>query len=305
MNSYLRVSDEVEEAIRLKKPVVALESTIISHGMPYPQNVETALTVERIIREQGVVPATVGIISGTLIAGLSQSEIEHMGKNASQVRKVSRRDLPVVVSRKQDGATTVATTMIIAKMAGIRFFATGGIGGVHRGASQSFDISADLMELAETEVAVISSGIKSILDIKATLEVLETQGVTVLSYGCDRLPAFYLRDSGLAVDARVDTPEELAAMAYAKWGMGMKGGLLIGNPVPPEYEEQKGRIDAAISLALEEMEADHISGKEATPFLLKRIKDLTNGESLNTNIQLVYSNAKLAAQVAKAYSRYL
>jgi pseudouridine-5'-phosphate glycosidase len=305
LNSYLRVSDEVEEALRLNKPVVALESTIISHGMPYPQNVETALAVERIIREQCVVPATVGIIGGKLIAGLSKSEIEHMGKNAKQVRKVSRRDLPVVVSRKQDGATTVATTMIISKMAGIRFFATGGVGGVHRGASQSFDISADLMELAETEVAVISSGIKSILDIKATLEVLETQGVTVLSYGCDHLPAFYLRDSGLAVDARVDSPEELAALAHTKWAMGMKGGLLIGNPVPPEYEERKEDIDAAISQALEEMEVKHISGKEATPFLLKRVKELTNGESLNTNIQLVYSNAKLAAQVAKAYCRYL
>lgn len=301
MDRYLKVSDEVREAVEANKPVVALESTIISHGMPYPQNVKTALRVEQIVREEGAIPATIGIIGGKLVAGLTAEEIEHLGKDASQVVKVSRRDLPVVVSRNKDGATTVATTMIIAKMAGIRFFATGGIGGVHRGASKSFDISADLMELANTEVAVISAGIKSILDIRATLEVLETQGVTVLSYGCDHLPAFYLRDSGFAVDARVDTPEELARMVHAKWGMGMKGGVLIGNPVPPEYEEQEGRIDAAISMALEELEANHISGKEATPFLLKRVKDLTNGESLNTNIQLVYSNVRLAAKVAKEY----
>ncbi len=280
---------------------MALESTIISHGMPYPQNVETALRVEEIIRKEGATPATIGIIKGKLTAGLSENEIEYLGKNANQVVKVSRRDLPVVVSRKQDGATTVATTMIIAKMAGIQFFATGGVGGVHRGANISFDISADLMELAETEVVVISAGIKSILDIRATLEVLETQGVTVVSYQCDHLPAFYLRDSGFAVDARVDTPEELAQMVHAKWNMGLKGGMLIGNPVPKEYEEQKGRVEGAINMALEELKSSDIKGKDATPFLLKRVKDLTNGESLNTNIQLVYNNARLAAQVAKIY----
>lgn len=269
--------------------------------MPYPQNVETALRVERIIREEGATPATIGILGGKLIAGMSEEEIEFLGKNASQVVKVSRRDLPVVVSRKLNGATTVATTMIIAKMAGIHFFATGGVGGVHRGANMSFDVSADLMELAETEVVVISAGIKSILDIRATLEVLETQGVTVVSYGCDHLPAFYLRDSGFAVDARVDTPEELAEMVRSKWEMGLKGGMLIGNPVPKEYEEHKGRIDGAIDIALEELKSENISGRDATPFLLKRVKELTNGESLNTNIQLVYNNARLAAQVARIY----
>lgn len=298
MNKYLDVSPEVAEALRLGKPVVALESTIISHGMPYPQNVETALKVEAVIRENGAVPATVAIIGGRLKAGLSADEIEYLGKKGRGVIKASRRDLPVLVARRADGATTVTTTMMIAAMAGIRVFATGGIGGVHRGAETTMDISADLEELAKTQVMVICAGAKSILDLGLTLEYLETKGVTVIGYGTDELPAFYTRRSGLKVDYRMDTPQEIADAFRVKMEAGLEGGMLVTNPVPVEYSMDPEVIDAAISQALSEAAEKGIRGKEITPFLLARIKDITGGDSLNSNIQLVLNNARLAAAVA-------
>lgn len=298
MNKYLDVSPEVAEALRLGKPVVALESTIISHGMPYPQNVETALKVEAVIRENGAVPATVAIIGGRLKAGLSADEIEYLGKKGRDVIKASRRDLPVLVARGADGATTVTTTMMIAAMAGIRVFATGGIGGVHRGAETTMDISADLEELAKTQVMVICAGAKSILDLGLTLEYLETKGVPVIGYGTDELPAFYTRRSGLKVDYRMDTPQEIADAFRVKMEAGLEGGILVTNPVPVEYSMDPEVIDAAISQALSEAAEKGIRGKEITPFLLARIKDITGGDSLNSNIQLVLNNARLAAAVA-------
>lgn len=298
MNKYLDVSPEVAEALRLGKPVVALESTIISHGMPYPQNVETALKVEAVIRENGAVPATVAIIGGRLKAGLSADEIEYLGKKGRDVIKASRRDLPVLVARGADGATTVTTTMMIAAMAGIRVFATGGIGGVHRGAETTMDISADLEELAKTQVMVICAGAKSILDLGLTLEYLETKGVAVIGYGTDELPAFYTRRSGLKVDYRMDTPQEIADAFRVKMEAGLEGGMLVTNPVPVEYSMDPEVIDAAISQALSEAAEKGIRGKEITPFLLARIKDITGGDSLSSNIQLVLNNARLAAAVA-------
>ena len=298
MNKYLDVSPEVAEALRLGKPVVALESTIISHGMPYPQNVETALKVEAVIRENGAVPATVAIIGGRLKAGLSADEIEYLGKKGRGVIKASRRDLPVLVARGADGATTVTTTMMIAAMAGIRVFATGGIGGVHRGAETTMDISADLEELAKTQVMVICAGAKSILDLGLTLEYLETKGVTVIGYGTDELPAFYTRRSGLTVDYRMDTPQEIADAFRVKMEAGLEGGMLVTNPIPLEYSMDPEVIDAAISQALSEAAEKGIRGKEITPFLLARIKDITGGDSLSSNIQLVLNNARLAAAVA-------
>ena len=298
MNKFLDVSPEVAEALRLGKPVVALESTIISHGMPYPQNVETALKVEAVIRENGAVPATVAIIGGRLKAGLSADEIEYLGKKGRGVIKASRRDLPVLVARGADGATTVTTTMMIAAMAGIRVFATGGIGGVHRGAETTMDISADLEELAKTQVMVICAGAKSILDLGLTLEYLETKGVTVIGYGTDELPAFYTRRSGLTVDYRMDTPQEIADAFRVKMEAGLEGGMLVTNPVPVEYSMDPEVIDAAISQALSEAAEKGIRGKEITPFLLARIKDITGGDSLSSNIQLVLNNARLAAAVA-------
>lgn len=303
MNKYLSVSPEVAEALRQNKPVVALESTIISHGMPYPQNVETALRVEQTIRENGAVPATIAIIGGKLKAGCTPEEIEHLGKKGQAVIKASRRDLPVLIARGEDGATTVTTTMIIAAMAGIRIFATGGIGGVHRGAQQTFDISADLEELAQTPVMVICAGAKSILDLGLTLEYLETKGVPVIGYGTDELPAFYTRRSGFGVDYRIDSPEELAAVFRAKTDCGLKGGMLVTNPIPEEYAMPKERIDAAISQALKEMDAAGIHGKQCTPFLLAKVKDLTGGDSLAANIQLVLNNARLAAKTAVALAK--
>ena len=299
-NNYLSISSEVQEALAAGKPVVALESTIISHGMPYPQNVETALRVEQTIRENGAVPATIAIIGGQLKAGCTPEEIEYRGRKGPAVTKASRRDLPVLIARKADGATTVTTTMIIASMAGIRVFATGGIGGVHRGAQQTFDISADLEELAQTPVMVICAGAKSILDIGLTLEYLETKGVPVIGYGTDELPAFYTRHSGFKVDYRIDTPEELAAVFEAKTACGLKGGMLVTNPIPEEYSMPKEVIDKAIDQALREMDEADIHGKQCTPFLLAKVKDLTGGESLASNIQLVLNNARLAAKTAKA-----
>lgn len=300
MNAYLSISPEVQEALKAGKPVVALESTIISHGMPYPQNVETALKVEQTIRENGAVPATIAIIGGQLKAGCTPEEIEYLGKKGQAVIKASRRDLPVLIARKADGATTVTTTMIIASMAGIRVFATGGIGGVHRGAQQTFDISADLEELAQTPVMVVCAGAKSILDLGLTLEYLETKGVPVIGYGTEELPAFYTRHSGFKVDYRIDTPEELAAAFKAKMDCGLKGGMLVTNPIPEAFSMPKEVIDKAIEQALREMDEAGVHGKQCTPFLLAKVKDLTGGESLASNIQLVLNNARLAAKTAKA-----
>lgn len=300
MNKYLSISPEVQAALNAGKPVVALESTIISHGMPYPQNVETALRVEQTIRDNGAVPATIAIIGGQLKAGCTPEEIEYLGKKGQAVNKASRRDLPVLVARKEDGATTVTTTMIIAAMAGIKIFATGGIGGVHRGAQQTFDISADLEELAQTPVMVICAGAKSILDLGLTLEYLETKGVPVIGYQTEELPAFYTRHSGFKVDYRIDTPQELAAAFKAKIDCGLKGGMLVTNPIPEQYSMPKDVIDAAIEKALQEMDAAGIHGKQCTPFLLAKVKDLTGGDSLAANIQLVLNNARLAAQTAVA-----
>ena len=298
MNKYLDLSPEVAEALAAGKPVVALESTIISHGMPYPQNVETALMVEKTIRDNGAVPATIAVIGGRLKAGLTPSEIEYLGKKGRAVTKASRRDLPVLRARGEDGATTVTTTMIIANLAGIKVFATGGIGGVHRGAETTMDISADLEELAMTPVMVICAGAKSILDLGLTLEYLETKGVPVIGYGTDELPAFYTRRSGFKVDYRIDTPEELAAAFRAKLDMGLGGGMLVTNPIPEEYSMDPDRINAAIDQAIAECNEKGIKGKDTTPFLLARIKDITGGDSLDSNIQLVLNNARLAARTA-------
>ena len=300
MNEYLDISPEVQAALKEHKPVVALESTIISHGMPYPQNVETALNVEKIIREHGAVPATIAIIGGRLKAGLSKEEIEHLGKAGTAVTKASRRDLPVLCAKGMDGATTVATTMIIAAMAGISVFATGGVGGVHRGAEVTMDISADLEELGRTNVMVVCAGAKSILDLGLTLEYLETKGVPVIGYGTSELPAFYTRKSGFGVDYRLDTPEELAAAFAAKMKMGLQGGMLVTNPIPEEYSMDPDRINAAIEQALAEAAEKGVKGKATTPFLLAKVKELTGGDSLNSNIRLVYNNAALAAKTAKA-----
>ena len=298
MNKYLSISPEVQKALSEGKPVVALESTIISHGMPYPQNVETALRVEQTIRDNGAVPATIAIIGGKLKAGCTKEEIEYLGKKGHAVTKASRRDLPVLIARGEDGATTVTTTMIIAAMAGIKVFATGGIGGVHRGAETTMDISADLEELAQTPVMVVCAGAKSILDLGLTLEYLETKGVPVIGFGTDELPAFYTRHSGFKVDYRIDTPAELAAAFRAKLDMGLKGGMLVTNPIPEEYSMPADVINKAIDEALRQADEQGIRGKEATPFLLAKVKDLTGGDSLAANIQLVLNNARLAAKTA-------
>lgn len=302
-NPYLDIASEVKAALDAGKPVVALESTIISHGMPYPQNRDTALEVERIIRELGAVPATIAIIGGRLKAGLSPEEIDYLGRTGSGVAKASRRDLPVLVAKGMDGATTVTTTMMIAAMAGIRVFATGGIGGVHRGAEVTMDISADLEELAETPVMVICAGAKSILDLGLTLEYLETKGVTVIGYGTEELPAFYTRKSGFGVDYRLDTPEELAKAFHVKRELNLRGGMLITNPIPEEYSMDADTINKAIAEAVAEATAQGIHGKATTPFLLAKIKDLTGGDSLDSNIQLVFNNARLAAKTAVALSK--
>ena len=298
LNKYLDVSPEVAAALAAGKPVVALESTIISHGMPYPQNVETALAVEAIIRENGAVPATIAIIGGRLKAGCTKEEIEHLGKTGTAIVKASRRDLAMLCARGQDGATTVTTTMIIAHMAGIKVFATGGIGGVHRGAETTMDISADLEELAHTPVMVVCAGAKSILDLGLTLEYLETHGVPVLGYGTKELPAFYTRHSGFSVDYQVDSPEELAAAFQASLELGFQGGMLVTNPIPEEYSMDPKVINAAIGEALEQAAANGVHGKETTPFLLAKVKELTGGDSLDSNIQLVFNNARLAARTA-------
>ena len=300
MNKYLDISPEVQVALAADRPVVALESTIISHGMPYPQNVQTALRVEQTIRDNGATPATVAIIGGRLKAGLSHEQIEYLGRGGRGITKASRRDLPVLAARGMDGATTVTTTMIIAAMAGIRVFATGGIGGVHRGAETTMDISADLEELARTPVMVICAGAKSILDLGLTLEYLETKGVPVIGYGTQELPAFYTRTSGFMTDYRIDTPAELARAFKASLDMGLGSGMLVTNPIPEEFSMDPVRINAAIDQAIAEASARGIHGKETTPFLLARIKDITGGDSLASNIELVLNNARLAAATAKA-----
>ena len=303
MNKYLDIAPEVAAALAEGKPVVALESTIISHGMPYPQNVETALKVEEIIRQNGAVPATIAIIGGRLKAGLSHEEIEYLGKEGVKVNKASRRDLAVLVARGADGATTVTTTMIIAHMAGIRIFATGGIGGVHRGAETTMDISADLEELGQTPVMVVCAGAKSILDLGLTLEYLETKGVPVIVYGTEELPAFYTRKSGFGVDYRLDTPKELAEAFYAQREMGLKGGMLVANPIPEQYAMDADVIGRAIDQAVAESREQGIHGKATTPFLLAHIKDYTKGVSLASNLQLAYNNARTAARIAIEYSK--
>ena len=298
MNRFLDVNPEVAAAVAAGKPVVALESTIISHGMPYPQNVETALNVEKIIRENGAVPATIAIIGGRLKAGLTPEEIEYFGKKGQAIAKASRRDVAALVARGEDGATTVTTTMMIAHMAGIKIFATGGIGGVHRGAETTMDISADLEELANTPVMVVCAGALSILDLGLTLEYLETHGVPVIGYGTDELPAFYTRKSGFGVDYRMDTPAELAKTFHVQHELGLKGGMLVTNPIPEEYSMDPAVINGAIDQAIAEAKEQGIHGKATTPFLLAKVKELTGGDSLDSNIQLVYNNAALAAKTA-------
>lgn len=298
MNKYLDIKQEVKEAIDAGKPVVALESTIISHGMPYPQNVETALQVEQIIRDNGAVPATIAIIGGRLKAGLTPEEIEYFGKKGPEITKASRRDLAMLCTKGEDGACTVTTTMMIAHMAGIKVFATGGIGGVHRGAEVTMDISADLEELAQTPVMVICAGCKSILDIGLTLEYLETHGVPVIGFGTEDMPAFYTKKSGFKVDYKVDSPEELAKFFNIHLELGLRGGILVGNPIPDEYSMDPDVINPAIDEAIRECNELGIKGKATTPFLLAKVKDITGGDSLDSNIRLVFNNARVAALTA-------
>ena len=296
-----RVNPEVSKALAENRPVIALESTIISHGMPYPQNVETALNVEKVVREHGGVPATIGIIDGVGVVGMTSEEIEEFGKRGMSISKVSRRDLPIIRASKSWGATTVATTMIFAAMAGVKFFVTGGIGGVHRGAENTFDISADLEELGRTDVTVICAGAKAILDLPKTLEVLETKGVPVLGFQTSELPAFYTRTSGLKVDYAIRDYEDGARIVRAKHEMGLSGGILITNPIPEKYSIPAEQINAVIEKAIAEMDERGIKGKECTPFLLAKIAEITGGESLASNIQLVYNNAAVGTEIAKAY----
>ena len=303
MQNFLSVAPAIREALKNGEPVVALESTIISHGMPYPKNVSTALEVEAVVRERGALPATIAVIGGRLTAGLSPEEIEHLGKRGLSVTKASRRDLPVLCARGEDGATTVAATMIIAAMAGIPVFCTGGIGGVHRGAERTMDISADLEELAQTPVMVVCAGAKSILDLGLTLEYLETKGVPVIGFGTNELPAFYTRESGFMVDYRMDSPGEIAAAFLAQRALGYPGGMLVTNPIPAADAMDAAFINQKIDEALAEAKAQEIHGKETTPFLLDRIQRITGGDSLASNIALVKNNAALSASIAVAMAK--
>lgn len=302
MKDYLVISEEVQEALKNGKAVVALESTIISHGMPYPKNVETALKVEKIVRDNGAVPATIAIIKGKLTVGISEEEIDYLGKKGLDVTKASRRDIPVLVSRGEDGATTVAATMIIAELAGIKIFATGGVGGVHRGAETTMDISADLEELGSTNVNVVCAGAKSILDLGLTLEYLETKGVPVIGYKTEKLPAFYTRDSDFNVNYQMDTPLEIAKAIKVKDDLEYKCAMLIANPIPEEYSMDSAQINSVIENAVKEAEENGVKGKDITPFLLDKIQKITEGKSLEANIQLVYNNVKLGAEIAKELS---
>lgn len=300
-NALLEIHPEVQEALENNQPVVALESTIISHGMPYPKNVETALAVENMVRENGAIPATIAIFNGKCYVGLTKEQIEYFGK-AENVWKVSLRDMPYVLSKKLYGATTVAATMRIASLAGIRIFVTGGIGGVHRDAETSMDISADLTEMGQTSVAVISAGVKSILDIGLTLEYLETKGIPVITLGQDEFPSFYSQKSGFTSPLRLDTAEEIASLLNTKWRLGLDGAALIANPVPADQEVSATEMEVYIKQALAAAEKDNIKGKEVTPFLLQYIAAHTEGESLQTNIALILHNAKVGAKIAAAYS---
>lgn len=300
---FLQISPEVQDALNNNKPIVALESTIISHGMPFPQNAQTALEVEDAIRQQGVIPATIAIIRGVMKVGLSKEEIELLGREGHAVTKVSRRDLPFVVAAGINGATTVASTMIIAAMAGIKVFATGGIGGVHRGAEHTFDISADLQELAKTNVAVVCAGAKSILDLGLTTEYLETNGVPLIGYQAQSLPAFFCRTSPFEVSIRLDSAEAIARAMAVKWQTGLNGGLVVANPIPEQFAMAEETINAAIDQAVREAEEQGVTGKASTPFLLARVAEVTGGDSLKSNIQLVFNNARLACDIAKAYQR--
>ncbi len=297
--NMLQILPEIQDALHDGKPIVALESTIISHGMPYPENEKFANDVEALIRAEGAVPATIAIINGVLKVGLTPDDLSIMA-HAENVAKVSRRDLPYLVAMKKTGATTVATTMIVAAMAGIKVFATGGIGGVHRGAQKTFDISADLQELAHTNVAVVCAGCKSILDIGLTLEYLETFGVPVLCMGTKKFPAFYCKESGFEGDYECATPEEAASIISTKWDLGMNGGVLVANPIPDEWAMDPVRMNKVIDEAVAEAERQHIHGKNITPFLLARIKDVTGGDSLASNIQLAFNNARMASRIAAA-----
>jgi len=298
MNSYLDLNEEVREALETGKPVVALESTIISHGMPYPRNVQTAVSVENVIRENGAVPATIAIINGRLKVGLTPEQLEYFGKKGTAIAKVSRRDIPMIVAKGEDGATTVAATMMIAAMAGIQVFATGGIGGVHRGAETTMDISADLDEFVKTPVLVVCAGAKAILDLNLTMEYLETKGVPVYCYQTDELPAFYTRKSGIRAPFRADSPEEIARIWNTKNELGIKGGFIVANPIPEQYSMDPDRINSAIDQAIDEMNRIGIRGKETTPYLLDKVQKLTGGDSLESNIRLVLNNAALASKIA-------
>jgi len=302
IKQYLEINPEIKEALADNKAVLALESTIISHGMPYPKNLETAKKVENIVRKNGAIPATIAILNGKLKVGLTADELHHLA-SANEVRKVSRRDLPIVIAKQLDGATTVAATMIAANLAGIKVFATGGVGGVHRGADKNFDISADLTELNQSNVAVVCAGIKSILDIGSTLEYLETLGVPVLGYQTKQFPAFYSRESGFEVEYEAKNPLEMAKILKTKWDLNLNGGVIIANPIPKAHEMEKKVIDAAIDLALNEANKNKIKGKDITPFLLSRITEITGEKSLNSNIQLVYNNAEVGAKIAVELSR--
>lgn len=302
-DKLLDINPEIKHALENNLPIVALESTIIAHGMPYPQNKETALQVEQIVRENGAIPATIAIMNGKIKIGLTTEEIDHLGSSKDEIVKASRRDLPFLLSKKVDGATTVASTMIAADLAGIRVFATGGIGGVHRGASETFDISADLQELANTNVAVVCAGIKAILDLGLTLEYLETFGVPVLGYQTDELPAFYTSKSGFNVNFKMDSVAEIAELLKTKWSLDLRGGVIIANPIPEEKQLDQKIMNAAIDKALDLEKQLGIKGKESTPFLLKKVKEFTDGLSLDSNIELVFNNAKLAAQIAQAYKK--
>lgn len=300
LKDYLELSPEVQYALQNNLPIVALESTIISHGMPYPKNVETALRVEETVKKEGAIPATIAILDGKMKAGLTNSEIEKLGKLGQEVNKISRRDMPFILAKRMNGATTVASTMMIAALTGIKIFATGGIGGVHRGAEISMDISADLQELAKTDVAVVCAGAKSILDLPLTLEYLETMGVPIVGWKTEEFPAFFTRKSGLKVDYRMDSFDELANALKIKWNMGWNGGMLIANPIPEEFEVEFSHIEKVVQEAIQIGNKQLIKGKEVTPFLLSKIEELTKGESLAANIQLVLNNAKVAANLAKA-----
>ncbi|MCH2083294.1 MAG: pseudouridine-5'-phosphate glycosidase [Saprospiraceae bacterium] len=303
MQEYIIYSEEVQDAKSDNRPIVALESTIIAHGMPFPENAQTANLVEQTLRAHNAVPASIAILNGQLKVGLNEAEIAYLGEQGKHIPKISRRDLPIAIAQKSHGATTVASTMIISALAGIKVFATGGIGGVHRGATSSMDISADLQELARTNVAVVSAGAKAILDLGLTLEYLETHGVPVLGYQTKEFPAFYTRKSGLKVDRSIDTPEEVAAIMRAKWNLGLNGGLLVANPIPDKFQMEYTNIQKNIAQAIQEAAEKEIKGKAITPFLLGRIKELSQGESLKANIQLVLNNARLGAAIANAYQR--